>query len=101
MFHGTWILAFLTTVTIEISVALIWARLAKCKAPILELLIVNLITHPAAFVLSATSLAFSTIEFLVIVVEALGYRVAVPLPWRKAITLALVTNLVSMSLSFF
>ena len=100
MLTASWPLAFAVTVGVEILVALVWARLAHRRPPFVDLVILNLITHPAAFALSTTQLGFTPIEVMVITVEAVGYRIATRLSWGQAVTLSLAANGVSLSLSF-
>ncbi|MFT7620195.1 MAG: RsiW-degrading membrane proteinase PrsW (M82 family) [Planctomycetota bacterium] len=100
MLHDSWILAFAVTVLVELLVALVVSKLAKVPMPWSELLILNLITHPLAFVLMANNAEFAVVEIGVIVVEVVGYRLAGRLTWPQALSLGVLCNLVSLSLSF-
>ena len=87
------------TVICELLVAFVWARAMKRAFPWVDLLIVNVISHPIAFMLTG-DVPFWLIESGVILVEALGYRVLTRLTPVAALGLSLLTNLVTIALSF-
>ena len=100
MFLDSWLIAFVMTIFIEGAVMLVCARLVKKRPLLTDLLVLNLITHPAAFVVSTTDVDFWTVEIVVIAAEAVGYLILSPLKWQQALSLALATNLASLSIAF-
>lgn len=100
MLHESWIIAFSITVLVEVLVAAIWAKCARMQLPFLEILVLNLVTHPLAFVLASNDVEFVPIEIGVILIEVCGLRLATRLSWNQAILLGLLCNVATLSLSF-
>lgn len=92
------------TIGVETTLAVLLSRLRLLQALPRRLLIdvplVNLITHPAAtFAVRNAIASFAAVELLVFVVEVLLYRTATGLKWLEALALASVANGVTLLLS--
>ncbi len=100
MFHQTWLLAFGATLSVEMFLAWLWSGANRCAFPWLEVLTVNLITHPLAFWLACNDAPFIPLELAVILVEALAYHLMLKQSWSPVVTLSLLTNAATMALSY-
>lgn len=99
-----YLLALALTIGIELAiVAVVRQIVPKLREnPLLSTCVcINLLTHPlATFVYLGTSLSIFPVELAVIVAESIGYRFVGGIPAKSSISLALLTNVASMSAGF-
>lgn len=99
-----YLLALAATIVIELLIVVLFRSFVAAlrDRPVRSTCVcLNLLTHPlAALVCFFLSLAVLPVEVVVVVTESLGYRFIARIPVKWSVTLALVTNLVSMIVGF-
>lgn len=91
----------LLTIVIESGGALLLRRFAGGRSLFPDVILLNLFSHPLAHLLyDARILDFAGVELLVILVEALGYRLVTRLSWGRAIFFSVVLNGLTVAASF-
>ncbi|MDA1263470.1 MAG: hypothetical protein O2816_00155 [Planctomycetota bacterium] len=90
------------TVLTELVIAAVFAPRERRSSFLLVCVLVNAITHPLAFALHGASAvgSMAAIEVGVILLEALGYRLAAKASPARALTVATIANGVTWMLSF-
>ena len=103
-----YLVALALTLACELPLAVVTARRVTALRVARDALLLNLVTHPLA-VLGHRALSepgagfglpFVAVEVAVFVAEALGYRWATRLSWRRAAAVAGVCNAITAGLSF-
>lgn len=101
--YGGWagyLRSFLLTVAIELAVAALLLRRLDRRL-VVAMVVVNLLTHPAlTLALREGRLAEPLGEALVVLVEWPLDRWLIGIPWRRALLVAVATNLVSWGAGF-
>ena len=96
----TYLAALLITIGLEVAVvtALVyWQRSLALTSIVSACVALNLLTHPLANMLRmGFSVPILPIELVIVLVEAIGYRVICQLPISKSITLSVLANGLSM-----
>lgn len=88
------------TIVVEWAVVMLLARKAERRRLKVDAVLVNLATHPFAYLaIQNLGMNFFLVEFLVVVVEAVAYRKITRLTWGRATLLSLVSNAVTILLS--
>jgi hypothetical protein len=89
------------TLVVEVLVALLVLPRASWSTRLVDVMIANLVSHPLA-TLAVRSLGtpWTLAEIAVAVGEAAIYRYLSGFPWRRAILLSLVCNVVTAAMSF-
>ncbi len=99
--------ALVLTLLFEVPLALVWLRVrtdVRWPDGLAVAAGVSLVTHPVfwygywfvfALHLGHSHTALVVGEALVVVAEAVGYRLALRVPWRDAVGVSVATNLVS------
>lgn len=90
--------ALALTIAIELPLALWLVRESRPKSFLLDVMLVNLMTNPAANAAFDLGAPFWGIEAAVVVVEFAAYCLVSGLSARRSALVASVTNLVSASL---
>ena len=91
----------LTTIGVELAVVALLARLAGRPIPWVDVLVLNLLTHPIATAVYQSGLAgFWTVETGVVLAEWAGYAWLTRVPGRTAFTWSAIANGVTIALSF-
>lgn len=96
-----WLAYFALTVAVEVPIAVALAPRSMRRRMALDAFLVNLASHPAAWLLLARGLLdwWST-ETLVALAECFAYRAVTGVAWPRAAGIALAANGVTAALSF-
>jgi hypothetical protein len=94
-----WQIYLIATVVIESVIAAPMAPRDLRRRTVDCCILANLFTHPPANLLLFRGIPLGFVELLVIAVEAVAYRFAAGLPWRRALRISVVANVVTWVLS--
>jgi hypothetical protein len=95
-----WESVLVATIVIEGAVALVVAGRGMRRAALLCSVFANFLTHPLLTILHGIhDVPLPPLELAVMAVEALAYRRAAGLSWRRAITVSIVANGVTWGIS--
>lgn len=96
-----WFTAFALTCAVEIPLVLAVAPRGLRRRAAIDAFAANLLTHPIAwYAYAAEWLSWSSVEALVVVVEASIYAIVTRMAWPRAAAASLLANGVTMALSF-
>ncbi len=94
-------LALALTLAVELPAAAAVAPRGRRSFLLLVALLVNLFTHPlACAIFWEGTTSFVTIEVLVVMAEAIGYRFVGRLDWCRAVGLAVGANCLTAAMSW-
>lgn len=96
----TYSMALMMTIGLEVAVVAAvghWHRTVALVPLVSTCFALNLLTHPLANLLRiAASVPILPLELVIVLVEAIGYRVICQLPIKKSLTISVLANSLSM-----